>query len=263
MNSKRDHLDELLAIMARLRDPQHGCPWDLEQTFASIAPYTLEEAYEVLDAIERNDLPALREELGDLLFQVVFHAEMGRAAGAFDFDAIAAGIATKLVRRHPHVFGDEARGDTAAQGRRWEELKQAEKRARGGGASVLEDVPKALPALMRAAKLGRGAARIGFDWPDAAGARAKVGEELAELDAACAGREPRSIEHELGDLLQAVCSLSRHVGVDPEAALRSANGRFERRFRHVERRAMATGRGSLEALEEFWTEAKEAEQSGH
>jgi MazG family protein len=248
-------MDELIAIMARLRDPLHGCPWDLEQDFASIAPYTLEEAYEVVDAIERGDFAALREELGDLLLQVVFHARMAQEAGRFDFAAVAAGIAAKMRRRHPHVFGDERVADAAAQSRRWEELKAAEKRA-GAETSVLDDVPLALPALARALKLGRRAARIGFDWPDAHGARAKVDEELAELDAACAAGERAAVVHELGDALLALTNLARHLEVDPEAALRAANGRFASRFRHVERRARATGRGDVAALESYWREAK-------
>ena len=251
-------IDELLAVMAALRDPERGCPWDLEQSFASLAPYTLEEAYEVVEAITRDDRAGLCDELGDLLFQVVFHAEIARATGAFDFDAVARGITAKLKRRHPHVFGGEPRGDRASQARRWEELKHAELRGRSAG--LLDDVPLALPALARAAKLGARAARIGFDWPDAAGARSKLDEELTELDAARAGGEAGAVEHELGDLLLAACNLARHLGVDAEAALRSANRRFERRFRHVEQRATATGQGSPAQLEEFWQEAKDAER---
>jgi ATP diphosphatase len=253
-------LDELLAIMARLRDPARGCPWDLRQSFASIAPYTLEEAYEVADAIERSDLDGLREELGDLLFQVVFHARMAEEQGAFDFAAVARGIADKLVRRHPHVFGSEALADADAQARRWEELKAAERAAKGGGASVMDGVPRALPALTRAHKLNERAARIGFDWPDVNGPRAKVDEELAELDAARAAGSAQQVAHELGDLLLAVTSLARHLGVDPETALRAANGRFESRFAHVERRARASGARDVETLESYWQEAKADER---
>jgi len=253
-------LDELLAIMARLRDPERGCPWDLQQSFATIAPYTLEEAYEVAEAIERGDLAALREELGDLLFQVVFHARMAEEQGAFDFDAVARGIAEKLTRRHPHLFGGEALADATAQARRWEELK-AEERARKGASGVLEGVPLALPALARATKLGQRAARIGFDWPDAEGPRAKVAEELAELDHARAHGTPEEVAHELGDLLHAITSLARHLQVDPEAALRSANGRFESRFRHVEERARETGARDVETLETYWQEAKARERA--
>ena len=254
-------MDELLAIMARLRDPLAGCPWDVEQTFASVAPYTLEEAFEVVDAIERGDLGALKEELGDLLLQVVFHARMAEEQGAFDFDAVAGAIAAKLKRRHPHVFAGEALSGVAAQSRRWEQIKAEEKAVAGERGSVLDDVPLALPALARAAKLGRRAARIGFDWPDAAGARDKIAEELAELDAARARAAPKEVEHELGDLLLAITSLARHLDIDPEAALRGANGRFERRFRHVEQRAGATGAGDPATLESYWQEAKAAERA--
>ncbi len=259
-------MDELLAIMARLRDPADGCGWDLAQNFASVAPFTLEEAYEVADAIERGDLDDLREELGDLLFQVVFHARMAEEQGAFDFAAVAHGIAAKLVRRHPHVFGGERLADAAARARRWEELKDAEKAAKAaragaaGSPGVMDDVPLALPALARAAKLGRRAARIGFDWPDASGARDKVAEELAELDAARAEGSRAAIEHELGDLLMAVTSLARHLDVDPEAALRAANGRFVSRFRHVEARARASGASDVATLESYWQEAKAGER---
>jgi len=254
-------VDELLAIMARLRDPVSGCPWDLEQSFATIAPYTLEEAYEVADAIERGDLAGLREELGDLLLQVVFHAQLAREQGAFDFAAVVRGISAKLIRRHPHVFGEERLAGAAAQSRRWEEIKTVEMVAAGQSASVLEGVPLALPALSRAVKLGRRAARIGFDWPNPQGARDKVGEELQELDAARTAGAAAAVEHELGDLLLAIANLARHLGVDPEAALRSANGRFVARFRHVEERARATGAVQPDALESFWQEAKAGE--GH
>ena len=248
-------MKELLEIMARLRDRERGCPWDVEQTFRTIAPYTIEEAYEVADAIERDDLAALEEELGDLLLQVVFHAQIAREQGAFDFERVARGICDKLIRRHPHVFGDERLADAQAQSARWEEIKAAEKAGQG----LLEGVPLGLPALTRAEKLGRRAARIDFDWPDAAGARAKVGEELAELDAAVGSGSADAIRHELGDLLLAIVNLSRHLGVGAEGALRAANRRFEERFRHVEGRVAAGGGRSAEELDRYWQEAKARE----
>jgi MazG family protein len=248
-------MKELLEIMARLRDRERGCPWDVEQTFRTIAPYTIEEAYEVADAIERDDLAALEEELGDLLLQVVFHAQIAREQGAFDFERVARGICEKLIRRHPHVFGDERLPDAKAQSARWEEIKAAEK----AGQRLLDGVPVGLPALTRAEKLGRRAARIDFDWPDAAGARAKVGEELAELDAAVQSGAPDAIRHELGDLLLAIVNLSRHLGVEAEGALRAANRRFEERFRHVEGRVAAGGGRSAEELDRYWQEAKQRE----
>ncbi|HKZ74601.1 MAG TPA: nucleoside triphosphate pyrophosphohydrolase [Steroidobacteraceae bacterium] len=261
MRTDDDPLAALLAVMARLRDPERGCPWDREQTFATIAPCTLEEAYEVADAIDRGDAEALRGELGDLLFQVVFHARMAQERGWFDFAAVARGIHDKLVRRHPHVFGD-ARVDSAAeQTARWEDLKARERaaaaRGRGGDASTLADVPKALPALVRAQKLGRRAAAVGFDWPDARAVRDKVTEELAELDAAPA----EHVAEELGDLLFSIANWSRHLRIDPEEALRAANAKFERRFRQMEALAAARGIGSLSALtagewDALWREVK-------
>ena len=255
----------LVEIMATLRDPERGCPWDLEQDFASIAPYTLEEAYEVADAIARDDMDELRDELGDLLFQVVFHARLAQERGAFGFDEVTEAICDKLVRRHPHVFGGEKVGSAAQQTEVWERLKAEEKAARGVS-GLLDDVPLALPALARAAKLGRRAARVGFDWPDAQGPRAKVAEELAELDAAlAAGLPPDEVESELGDLLFAAVNLARHLGVDPEAALRRSNDKFVRRFRHVEERRAAeraAGREpGLAQLDGWWEEAKAGEKS--
>jgi len=253
-------LEKLLALMARLRDPEHGCPWDLEQTFATIAPFTIEEAYEVADAIEGGDREQLRDELGDLLFQVVFHARMAQERGWFGFADIAGSIHEKLVRRHPHVF---AGAQLAAQDlpREWEAQKARERAqtagTEAGEQGALAGVPRALPALTRAAKLGRRAARVGFDWPDARGVRDKVAEELAELDAA-PGSEAAT--EELGDLLFAVVNLSRHLGIDAEAALRAANTKFERRFRRMEQLAAGRGRAleSLSASEwdEFWRQAK-------
>jgi tetrapyrrole methylase family protein/MazG family protein/ATP diphosphatase len=253
-------IQDLIDVMAKLRDPDSGCPWDLEQTFRTIAPYTLEEAYEVTDAIERDDLDGLREELGDLLLQVVFHAQMAREQGAFDFEAVVRGICEKLVRRHPHVFGGERVADSAEQTRIWEATKQREKAASGRASSLLDDVPATLPAATRAVKLTKRAARLGFDWPDADGVRAKVAEELAEFDSARAAGDRAAIEAEFGDVLFALANLGRHLDIDPETALRGTNQRFDRRFRHVERRAGETGRQDAAALEEFWSEAKADER---
>ncbi len=248
--------------MARLRDPEHGCPWDIEQDFRSIAPHTLEEAYEVVDAIEHGDLDALRDELGDLLLQVVYHARMAEEAGRFDLDDVAAGLADKLVRRHPHVFGDAVLADADAREHAWEREKAAERERKGEvDDSVLAGVTRGLPALSRAQKLQRRAARIGFDWPDAAGARAKVIEELDELDAA--GGNPARVEAELGDLLFAAVNLARHHEVDAETALRRAGQRFERRLRAVEQRVHEHGASldelTLEQLESHWRAVKAAE----
>lgn len=264
-------IDALLRIMAKLRSPDGGCPWDREQTFATIAPYTLEEAYEVADAIERGALDELDGELGDLLFQVVFHARMAEEAKLFDFGDVVAAICEKLVRRHPHVFGDEQGRVASAddQTRRWEEIKRGE-RAAGGTTRILGDVPVGLPGLARAAKLGKRAATVGFDWPDSAGVRAKVAEELGELDAALAARAaaPSSeaardaVAAEVGDLLFTIANLCRHLDLDPEACVRGANARFEKRFDHVEARVRAAGGDwgahDPDALERLWQEAKNA-----
>lgn len=253
-------IDRLLDIMTRLRDPARGCPWDLQQDFRSIAPHTLEEAYEVADAIERSDLDALREELGDLLFQVVFHAELARERGAFAFNDVVEAICDKLTRRHPHVFGDAVVTDADEQSRIWERLKSEERVAKGQGDGVLADIPVALPALARARKLGRRAADAGFDWPDAAGPRAKIDEELAELDRARTGDDAARLEAELGDLLFSVVNLARHLDVDPETALRRANDRFARRYRHLENALTAQGLqpavAGPELLDRLWAAAK-------
>jgi MazG family protein len=255
-------LDELLAVMAKLRDPDGGCPWDLEQDFASIAPYTLEEAYEVADAIERGDLPALREELGDLLFQVVFHSRLAEERGAFDFRRVARDLVDKMRRRHPHVFGGTTLADAATQTVAWEEHKARERATRKEG--VLDGVPVALPALARAQKLGRRAARVGFDWPDAAAVLEKVAEETRELKAAIAARATaaEAVGEELGDLLFSIANLARHLDVDAETALRRAGLKFETRFRHMEAQLAAAGSGpeeaGMERLEQLWNEAKEA-----
>ena len=258
-------LAKLLELMARLRDPKSGCPWDLKQTFSSIAPYTIEEAYEVADAIERHDQAHLRDELGDLLFQVVFHARMAEERGWFDFAAVANGITEKLTRRHPHIFAGAQLAE-ADLVRVWEEQKAQERAADASAQSgVLGGVPRALPALTRAAKLGRRAARVGFDWPDARETRTKVIEELREVDQAVAeagaGEGPQAaIAEELGDLLFAVANWGRHLEVDAEGALRQANAKFERRFEEME--ALAGARGlmlkELSAAEwdALWREAK-------
>ncbi len=243
-------IERLTAIMARLRDPATGCAWDVAQDFASIAPYTIEEAYEVADAIGRGDMAALRDELGDLQLQVVFHARMAEEAGDFDLTAVISGIADKMVRRHPHVFGD------AEDNPGWEAIKAAE-RAEKGAASALDGVARSLPALLRAEKLQKRAARTGFDWPDKSGPRAKIDEELGEIDDA---DNATQTNEEVGDFLFAAVNYARHLGVDPEAALRAANGKFERRFRAIE--AMAGGglsALSLDEMEKLWAEAKKAE----
>jgi ATP diphosphatase len=253
--------------MRRLRDPEKGCPWDKEQTFATIAPYTIEEAYEVADAIRREAWEELRGELGDLLLQVVYHAQMAREAGLFDFDAVAHGIADKMIRRHPHVFGDAVVESAAAQRRAWEEVKAAERAREVADPSVLAGLPLALPALTRAEKLQRRAARIGFDWPEPAPILSKIEEELDEVRASLAAREPKEkLAEELGDLLFAVVNLARRLEVDAEEALRAANAKFERRFRAVEERARAAGSDpaslGLEALDRLWEEVKAGERDG-
>jgi len=263
MNSsnKAGPVGALLDIMARLRDPEHGCPWDREQDFATIAPYTIEEAYEVADAIERGDMTALKDELGDLLLQVVFHARMAEEAGLFAFDDVANAISDKMIRRHPHVFGDAEIATVTAQNEVWEAHKAAEREAKGGGASVLDGIALALPALLRAAKMSRRAARIGFDWPDARGVIAKINEEVAEIEAEMnAGAEHDRLEDEVGDLLFAAANLARKLEIEPETALRRATAKFERRFRRVEVLAAERGIGrDLDALEALWQQVKQDE----
>jgi ATP diphosphatase len=317
MSEAEGAVTALLELMVKLRDPQRGCPWDQKQTFASIAPYTIEEAYEVADAIERGDPVQLRDELGDLLFQVVFHAQLARERGWFDFAQVASAIHEKLVRRHPHVFAGKGVSGDAELSRNWEEQKAreraeaaAERGRRSGGsmpagrpaavaggpegpagaagaegladsaagaegstrtdgeghASALADIPRALPALVRAAKLGKRAGRVGFDWPDARGVRDKVLEELREVDAALAtaraGNAPAVVE-EMGDLLFAIANWSRHLRFDAEEALRAANSKFERRFRAMEalarERGMALDGLSPQQWEGLWEEAKQTE----
>jgi nucleoside triphosphate diphosphatase len=241
-------IDRLAAIMRRLRDPATGCEWDREQTFATIAPYTIEEAYEVADAIARDDMDALADELGDLQLQVVFHAQIAEEAGHFALDDVIGRICDKLERRHPHIFGD------AAHSPGWEELKAAE-RKQSPDDSALAGVALALPALERAAKLQRRAARVGFDWPDKSGPRAKIDEELAELDAETGHQ--RMLE-ELGDMLFAVVNLARHLNIEPEAALREANAKFEQRFRAIEK-TPGFADLSLDEMEDLWVAAKKAQ----
>jgi ATP diphosphatase len=267
-------IERLLEVMARLRDPQGGCPWDLEQDFASIAPYTIEEAYEVADAIERGDLDELEGELGDLLLQVVYHARMAEEAGRFDFEAVAHGIADKMIRRHPHVFGDdEARSAGAAKGF-WEKIKAEEKQERARRRSpddvrtegLLDDVAAGHPALARAVKLQQKASTVGFDWNDARLVMEKVREETDEIAAELdrSPREPERLSDEIGDLLFAVANLARHVNVDPDQALRQANAKFVSRFGYVEAALAADGRtpgeASLDEMEQLWHRAKSRER---
>ncbi len=253
-------LDRLLGIMARLRNPVRGCPWDREQDFATIAPYTIEEAYEVADAIERHDTAALKDELGDLLFQVVFHARMAEEAGLFAFDDVAEAASEKMVRRHPHVFGDAEIADAAAQTEAWETHKAKERAVTATATSVLDGVALALPALLRAAKISRRAARIGFDWPDAHGVLAKITEEIAEIEAEIGTGDSDRLEDEVGDLLFAATNLARKLDVEPETALRRATAKFERRFRRVEQLAAESAVGhDLDALEALWQQVKRDE----
>ncbi|SNS08532.1 ATP diphosphatase [Pseudomonas nitroreducens] len=269
-------LEDLLYLMARLRDPQNGCPWDLKQSYATIVPYTLEEAYEVADAIERGDFDHLREELGDLLFQVVYYAQLAREEGRFEFDAVVDGITTKLIRRHPHVFPDgdlygepdPAKLEEAAVKQRWEELKAEERAAKAAEPvqlSLLDDVPNALPALSRAAKLQKRASQVGFDWADALPVVDKVREELDEVLEAMAGGDTEAQAEEVGDLLFVVVNLARKLKVDPETALRAANAKFERRFRYIETALRDQGRtledSNLEEMDELWGAAKRDEKN--
>jgi nucleoside triphosphate diphosphatase len=251
----------LLDIMRRLRDPKTGCPWDIEQSFASIAPYTIEEAYEVAGAIEDGDFPALKDELGDLLLQVVYHARMAQERGLFDFADVVEAISQKMIRRHPHVFGDaDAIGSAAAQTIAWEDHKKKERAARSAG-GLLDDVPRALPALMRALKLQKRASSVGFDWESASKVLEKVVEEAHEIvEAQETGLPQEAIEEEVGDLLLVMANLARHLKVEPETALRAANAKFVKRFQFIERSLAAQGRStaqaSLEEMEELWVRAK-------
>lgn len=260
-----DPMRRLLDIMSRLRDPETGCPWDLRQTYATIVPYTLEEAYEVADAIQRGDMAELRDELGDLLFQTVFYSQIAREEGHFDFDDVARGICEKMIRRHPHVFADADYADDEALRRAWEQHKAHERAARTSAdmPSQMDGVARALPALIRAEKLQKRAARVGFDWPDAAGAFAKTREEFDEVEAEVARGDRERLHDELGDLLFAMVNVVRLLGFDAEQALSQANEKFERRFRWMERAHRAQGGAGLEALsldelEQLWERAKAA-----
>ncbi|HTS91074.1 MAG TPA: nucleoside triphosphate pyrophosphohydrolase [Stellaceae bacterium] len=266
--SEPNGLSRLLGIMAQLRDPERGCPWDLEQTFRTIAPYTIEEAYEVAEAAERGDPSALKDELGDLLLQVVFHARMAEEAGSFVFDDVAAGIADKMIRRHPHVFGTAEVADSATQTVAWEEQKAEERRAmaaaEGRPESALDGVGIALPALTRAEKLQKRAARVGFDWPAVPPIFDKIEEEIGELRREIIkGGGPDRLEDELGDLLFAAVNLARRLAIDPEQALRGASRKFERRFRRIETALAAAGKApgssTLEEMEAEWQRAKAEE----
>jgi tetrapyrrole methylase family protein / MazG family protein len=263
MSRAQDAIERLLSIMERLRGPG-GCPWDREQTLKSLRPYVLEETYEVLEAIDAGDAREHCEELGDLLLQIVFQAQLTKEEGSFDFADVAGAISNKLVSRHPHVFGTSDVKDSEGVLRQWAALKREEKKAKGRGESVLEGVPREMPALARADRLTEKASRIGFDWPDAAGAREKVAEELGELDGAIASGDRDAIEHELGDLLFAAANLARKLGVAPEEALRGTLARFVSRFHHIERelarRGVPHGGASLAEMDALWDEAKSLER---
>jgi nucleoside triphosphate diphosphatase len=275
MQPSRD-IRRLIDIMAALRDPVRGCPWDVEQTFASIAPFTIEEAYEVADAIERGATEDLREELGDLLLQVVFHARMAEEAGLFDFGGVVEAVTAKLVRRHPHVFGDAGALSSDDVKALWERIKADEKRAKlaseakpGRDSEVkpgaLDGVPLALPALSRAMKLQEKAGKVGFDWNDVRAVLEKIREEIVEVEAEIAEGSAQALSNEVGDLIFAAVNLARHLKVDPESALRSANAKFERRFAHIENRLAEGGQtpasASLDEMERLWVEAKVQERA--
>jgi tetrapyrrole methylase family protein/MazG family protein/ATP diphosphatase len=256
---------ELLDIMARLRDPRGGCAWDLEQTFATLAPFAIEEAYEVADAVQRGSMTDLAEELGDLLLQVVFQAQIAREAGAFDFDDVARAINAKMIRRHPHIFGEATRRTSAQQTEAWEEIKARERATKGqGAAGLLDDVAVTLPALTRAAKLTRRAARVGFAWSSIEGVLDKLREEVAELEAEVAAGDVSKARQELGDVLFVCANIARELDVDPEEALRETNAKFVRRFGHIERVLAARGsspkESSLAEMDALWDEAKRLER---
>lgn len=258
-------VDRLKEIMVRLRDPNGGCPWDIEQTFQTIAPYTIEEAYEVADAIERNDMDELRVELGDLLFQVVFHSRMAEEAGHFKLEDVAQAMADKLIRRHPHVFGtDEAENSGSAQRAKWEDIKAAERKAKSQ-TGTLDDVPVGLPALTRAAKLTKRAGRVGFDWPSVDEVFDKIAEEVEELRAEIKAGDKEKAKEELGDLLFVMANLARKLEIEPEDALRGANAKFVRRFEFIEAELKKDGRtpeqSDLAEMDALWDAAKAAEKA--
>src|SRR5262245_44124179 len=256
-------IQELLAIMRRLRDPDGGCPWDLEQDFSTIAPYTIEEAYEVASAIEAKDYAALKDELGDLLLQVVFHAEMAAEAKLFGFEDVVRAICDKMIRRHPHVFAAGGAKTPSAVTEAWDEIKRRERAGKAGAKSLLDDVPRALPALMRAIKLQNRAAQVGFDWPSAVTVTDKIAEETKELAEASASGKSGKVAEEFGDLLFAMANIARHLKLDPEDALRAANGKFVRRFKAIESALATQGRkpedASLDEMEALWQQAKKGE----
>lgn len=262
-NATKDPLLKLLDIMERLRTPVSGCPWDIEQNFKTIAPYTIEEAYEVVDAIERDDLDDLKSELGDLLFQVVFHSQMAREQGIFDFNDVANAISDKMIRRHPHVFGGEKERSAQEQTQSWEIQKEQE-RTEKGATGVLDDVPVGLPGMTRAVKLQKRAARVGFDWDNPEDVLDKITEETAELIEASKVGDQDAIEDEFGDLLFVMANLSRHLSVDPERAVRRTNEKFVRRFRYIEETLASKGTSldaaSLEDMEDLWIKAKNEER---
>ena len=261
-----DPLARLIAIMARLRDPDGGCPWDLEQSFSTIAPYTVEEAYEVADAIERGDLGDLKDELGDLLLQVVYHAQMAREAGVFAFNDVAEAICEKMIRRHPHVFGEASHRDAAEQTVAWEAIKAVERARKAKTASVLDGVPLGLPGMTRALKLTARAARVGFDWPSTTEVLDKLREELAELEVEITAGDQDKAREELGDLLFVCANLARKLDVEPENALRGANAKFSRRFAFIEAALAKDGRSpdqsDLAEMDGLWDEAKRVERGG-
>ena len=260
----QNKINRILDIMASLRDPETGCPWDLQQDFASIAPYTLEEAYEVTDAIERGDMDDLKDELGDLLLQVVFHARMAEESDLFDFDDVVNAISDKMIRRHPHVFGDADADNPEAVRQSWEEIKAQEKAEKGKSEadSLMDDIPLALPGLSRAVKIQNRAARIQFDWPDIEPVFDKLQEEIGEVREAIKNGSADAMEDEIGDLLFVVANIARHLKIDPEKAVRRTNGKFISRFKHLEAQAAQSDKETLtlEELETFWQAAKKAEK---
>ncbi len=267
LGSVRKSIGDLIGVMAALRSPGSGCPWDLAQTFTTIAPYTIEEAYEVADAIARGNLGDLKEELGDLLLQVVYHARMAEEQGAFDFGDVAHGITAKMIRRHPHVFGCETARSASDVDGLWARIKAEEKAAKSATASrasLLDDVPAPMPALMRAVKLQHKAAKVGFDWPSLAPVFDKMREELTELEEACGRTGAGDIEEEFGDLLFVMANVARHLKIDPEAALRAANAKFTRRFQHIEARLAEDGRSpaqsTLDEMDRLWDEVRTADK---
>jgi nucleoside triphosphate diphosphatase len=264
--SEHSPIERLKSVMSALRAPATGCPWDIEQTFATIAPYTIEEAYEVADAIARGDMGSLKEELGDLLFQVIFHAQIAQEAGQFDFDGVATALSDKMIARHPHVFGDRVVETADQQTQNWETMKQAERAAKmKDDPSILSDIPFALPALMRAEKLTKRAARVGFDWPSLEDVFDKLVEETNETREAVVEGDQNHISEEIGDMLFVVANLARKAKVDPEQALRDANTKFERRFRWIEEALAKQGRtpdqSSLEEMDGLWNRAKDFERN--